>query len=287
MSPCLPIVIVVFACPAANLPTDVRQVAPDARHGGLANITRTKDRAVLLIPGLKVHPFRPSLAAKPDLHAWQEPNSELVKTLAKDSDVFSFGYAQITQLDAVAQSPALLDCVIMLRKGGYKEIALVGHSAGGVIARLFAEAYPDSGVTKVVCVAAPHAGSDLANIKAGYHRIQATFIQSLSPEARLEAPPGVLDERLEMACVVMKVKRIEGDGLVAITSQWPEECRRQGVPAVVVPGSHFEAMISPAPIKAIADVVREKLTRWSPEEVDRARKLMLRDPDERPIRKDK
>jgi pimeloyl-ACP methyl ester carboxylesterase len=286
MNPSLPIVVVVFACPCVNLPTDFRQVAPNVGRPALANVARTKDRAVILLPGLKVHPFRPSLAARPDLHAWQEPNSELVKTLAKDSDVFAFSYAQITQLDAVAQCPALLDSVILLRTAGYKEIALVGHSAGGVIARLFAEAYPDSGVTKVVCVAAPHIGSELANLKGGYPRIQATFIQSLSPESRLEAPPCLIEERIEVVCMVMKLKRVEGDGLVALSSQWPEECRRQGIPAVRVLGSHFEAMISPQGVRAIGELVRDKLTRWTPEEVDRARKILFRDPEDRPIRKE-
>ncbi|HEV3437561.1 MAG TPA: alpha/beta fold hydrolase [Gemmata sp.] len=282
MTPCLSIVLAVFASPAANLPTETWQVAPDAKRPGWSNVQRTKDRVVLLLPGLKIHPIRPALACRPDLHSWQEPNSDLVRTLAKDSDVFSFGYAQITELDAVAQCPGLRDAVANIRKLGYKEIVLIGHSAGGVIARLFIESYPDSGVTKVVTVAAPHTGSDLAHLKGGYPKIQATFVQSLAPEVRIEAPPRKIDDRIEMACVVCKLKRVEGDGLVNIVSQWPEECRKLGVPAVLVPGSHFEAMISPAGVKAISELAREKLVRWSPEEVEKARKVLFRDPEERP-----
>ena len=278
----LPMLLAVFACPAANLPTELHQVAPDIRRlPSWLTAQRHKDRAVLLLPGLMVHPFRPSRASSPDLHSWQEPNSDLVRTLAKDSDVFSFGYAQITALDTVAQSPGLREAVATIRKAGYREIVLVGHSAGGVIARLFIEAYPEAGVTKVICVAAPHSGSELAHLKGGYPKVQAAFVQSLAPEARLEAPPHKIDERIEIACVICKLKQIPSDGLVKLVSQWPEEFRNWGVPAVLAPGSHFEAMISPAGVKAIAELAREKLTRWSPDEVEKARKVLFRDPEDR------
>lgn len=282
MTPCLPVVLAAFACPAVNLPTEIWQVAPDAKRPGWSNVQRTKDRVVVLLHGLKIHPIRPALACRPELHSWQEPTSDLVRSLSKDSDVFSFGYAQITELDAVAQCPGLRDVVTNIRKMGYKEIVLVGHSAGGVIARLFIESYPDFGVTKVITVAAPHTGSDLAHLKGGYHKIQASFVQSLAPEARIVAPPRKIDDKIEMACVVCKLKRVEGDGLVNIVSQWPEECRMLGIPAMLVPGSHFEAMISPAGVKAISELAREKLGRWSPEEVEKARKALFRDPEERP-----
>lgn len=281
MCPCLPVVVAVFACPCVNLPTESWQVAPSVRQPGLASVVKTKDRAVLLLHGLLVHPFKPSLAAKPDLHAWQQPNSDLVRNLAKDADVFSFAYAQITPLDAVAQCPGLRDCVTALRKAGYKEITLIGHSAGGVISRLFVESYPESGVTKVIPVSAPHIGSELAHLKAGYHRIQASFVQSLAPEARIEAAPRRIDEAIEMACIVCKLKHMEGDGLVSMNSQWPDECRRQGIPVVLVAGSHFEAMTSAAAVKAIGELARERLTRWSPEEVERARRLLFREAEDR------
>lgn len=282
MTPYLPVVLALFAAPDACLPTEIWQVAPDFKaRPGWSSTQKTKDRAVLLVPGLKIHPLRPALATRPDLHSWQEPNSELVKTLAKDSDVYSFGYAQITPLDAVAQSPGLRDSVSNLQKAGYKEIVLVGHSAGGVIARLFVETYPDSGVTKVITVAAPHTGSDLAHLKGGYPKVQATFVQSLSPESRIQAAPRKIEDKIEMACIVCKLKRVEGDGLVNLNSQWPEECRKMGIPAVLVQGSHFEAMSGQAGVKAIGELAREKLTRWSPEEVDKGRKVLFRDPEER------
>jgi hypothetical protein len=281
MTPCLTIVLAVLACPAANLSTEIWQVAPDCKsRPGWVIAERSKDRAVLLLPGLKIHPFRPVLTARPELHSWQEPNSDLVHTLSKESDVFSFGYAQITPLDTVAQSLGLRDAVANIQKAGYKEIVLIGHSAGGVIARLFVESYQDSGVTKVIMVSAPHSGSELAHLKGGYPKIQAPFIQSLAPEARIISPPQKVDDKIEMVCVASKLKRIEGDGLVKLNSQWPEECRKLGIPVVLVPGSHFDAMTSPAAVKAIGEMAREKLTRWSPEEVETARKVLFCDLEE-------
>ncbi len=276
MTPSLPFVVAVFAAPAAELPTELWQVAPDRRGLVWADHPREKDRAVLLIPGLKIHPFRPVLATRPELNDWQLPAGELVRGLAKDFDVFAFGYAQTVPLDAVAHAPGLRDAVARIKAAGYKEIVLIGHSAGAVIARLFSERYPDAGARKVIAVAGPHAGAELANVKIGYSKAQAPFIQSLAPGARAEAG-GVRkpNDTLEMACVVCKIKRLEGDGLVSLGSQWPRECQRCGVPAVLATVSHFDAMLNPTSTRAIAALAREKVTRWGPGEVEKARKVLF------------
>jgi hypothetical protein len=283
MTPSLPFVVAVFAAPAADLPTELRQVAPEVRVMQAA-VQRSKDRAVVIIPGLRIHPIRPSNATRPDRREYQEPTSELVKALAKDSDVFAFAYAQTVPLDAVAQSPGLRAAVAQLKEAGYTEIVLIGHSAGGVIARLFGENYPDSGVTKVITVAAPHAGSDLAKLKVGYPRVQAPFVQSLSPDSRGEVVHAKLDDRIEMACVVCKLKRVDADGLVTTPSQWPADCRKLGIPAVLCVVNHWDAMSDSASIKTIAELAREKLARWSPEEVEKARKVLFGEPEPRPNR---
>lgn len=279
----LPIVVAAFICPAVNVPTEVWQVAPDA-HGktGVPATTQGKDRAVLLIPGLKIHPFRPGLATRPGMHRFQEPTSELVRTLARDFDVFAFGYAQTMPVDVVAQAPGLRDAVVNLRKAGYKEVVLIGHSAGGVIARLFTEMNPDAGMTKLITVASPHLGSELADIiRAGYPKVQAPFVQSLATEARGAELCSKAHEKIEMACVVCKLRRLEWDGLVKIGSAWPEECQKCGIPAVLLPVSHWEAMHGEANAKVIAELAREKLTRWSAEEVEKAKKVLFRDPPEK------
>ena len=287
MNPSLPAVVMVFAAPAANVPTELWQVAPAARgKAGWVNAPRTKDRAVLLIPGLKIHPFRPALSTRPERHSWQEPGGDLVRTLAPDFDVYAFGYAQTAPLDAIVQSPGLCDAVTNLKKAGYKEIVLVGHSAGGVIARLFAASYPDAGVTKVIAVAAPHAGAEAAHMQIGYPRIQAPFIQSLAPETRIAARMATdakNEQTIQMACVVCKLRRLDGDGLVNLGSRWPDDCRKCGVPAVLVPVSHWEAMINPMSAKVIGELAREKLARWSVDEVDKARKLLFGEPMVRPM----
>jgi len=279
MTPSLSFVVAVFAAPAADLPTELWQVAPERKGVFAVNPPRSKDRAVLIIPGLKIHPFRPVYATRPEIREYQQTSSELVKALAKDSDVFSFGYAQTVPLDAVAHSPGLRAAVAQIKAAGYREIVLIGHSAGGVISRIFAEAYPESGVTKVISVAAPHGGSEIASLRLGYPRVQAPFVESLTPEVRADMPQRKNpDDKLQIACVVCKVKRIEADGLVKLASQWPEECRKAGVPAVLVQTDHWHAMLSPASIKVISELAKEKLTRWSPEAVEKAHKVLFGEP---------
>lgn len=279
----LPVVLAICALPAASVPTEVWQVAPDAKgKTGVPAKKQGKDRAVLLIPGLKIHPFRPLLVTKPELHRFQEPTSDLVRTLAKDFDVFAFGYAQTMPVEVIAQSPGLYAAVSHLRKAGYREVVLIGHSAGGVIGRLFIESHPDAGVTKLITVASPHRGSELADIiRAGYPKVQAPFVRSLTTEARCAAVVSKPNESIEIACVVCKLRRLETDGLVKIASAWPEEFQKGGVPAVLLPVSHWDAMYGETNAQVIAELAREKLTRWSAEEVEQAKKILFRDSTER------
>lgn len=275
--------VVLFTIPLAELPTAFRQVVPGPKWlaGNLAG--REKDRAVVIVHGLRLQPFHPDRVRHPEFRDFQEPNSQLVRVLSKDSAVFAFAYAQTAPVETIAQSPGLRLSVAQLKRAGYREIVLLGHSAGGVIARLFTEAYPDSGVTKVVTVASPHAGNVLAKLSAGCPRAQVPFVQSLSIEARTKLPHPKLDDRIQMACVVCKLKVGEGDGLVALASQWPEDCRKQGVPAVLVYSDHWHAMLSEEPVGKIAELVREPLTRWSAEEVQKAERVLFRDPEEKPF----
>jgi pimeloyl-ACP methyl ester carboxylesterase len=266
--------------PAVEFSTALWQVAPTAGEKAWEVPAKSADktRAVVLIPGLYVHPLRPAKATQPAHRPWQEPKSELVKALAKDFDVFAFGYAQTISVDDVALSFGLRDAVARLRRSGYTEIVLVGHSAGGVIARQFAENFPDAGVTKVIAVAAPFAGAEAATFKIGYPKVQAPFVKSLTPEARtgaVRANKHPLRNDVQIVCVVCKLKHIETDGLVFIRSQWPDDLQRFGVPAVLAPVSHFDAMHSAATAKTIAELARERLKRWPPEDVERAKKELF------------
>ncbi len=260
--------------------TELWQVAPDTScKPWTAPAERSeKTRAVVLIPGLFLHPVRPAKAGQPWRRDWQEPKSELVKALAPDFDCFAFSYAQTVALDEVAKSPGMRDAISRLKIAGYKDIILVGHSAGGVIARQFAEQFPDAGVTKVIAVAAPFAGVELATVKVGYPKVQAPFVQSLGPPARAEATrANAPNKAVPLACVVCKLKLVDTDGLVATRSQWPEDLQKCGVPIVRSAAHHFVVMQNAAAIKAIAELAREKLARWSPEEVETARKVLFGD----------
>lgn len=262
-----------------DVPVEMWQVAPDLQgKPAREELRKTKERAVLLIPGLKLHPVRPALAACPEMHRWQQPRGELVRALAPDFDVFALGYAQTVPVDVVARAPALRAAVGLLEKAGYREIVLIGHSAGGVLARLFVSTYPRTGVTKVITTAAPHAGALLARLPFGYPKLQAPFVQSLTPEARRAlARPVDSDPQkpMEMVCVVARLPKLLSDGLVEVDSQWPPECRAAGVPAVVVEINHFEVLMHPSSVREVARLAREKLRRWTPEEVEKAMQLLL------------
>lgn len=269
--------------PVPELTTELWQVAPDtSEKPWVAPATASeKARAVVLIHGLYVHPVRPSKAAQPWRRDWQEPKSELVKALAKDSDVFAFAYSQTAPVEEVSYGPGLRDAVGRLRKAGYKEVVLVGHSAGAVVARQFVERYPDGGATKVVAVAAPFAGVEFATFKVGYPKVQAPFVHSLAPDVRIEAVRAnktPLGKDVQIVCVVCKLKLVETDGLVFTASQWPEDLQRSGVPAVLATVHHFSVMQNTAAVKQIAELVREKLARWSPDEVAQARKVIFGKP---------
>jgi hypothetical protein len=266
--------------PAGPVPTELRQVAPDhcEKCWEPTGHPPEKARAVVLVHGLFLHVLRPARAAQPWIRDWQEPKGELVKALAKDSDVFAFGYAQTAPVEEVAESAGLRDAVAKLRKAGYAEVVLVGHSAGGLVVTQFVERHPDAGVTKVIAVATPFGGVGLANMKVGYPKVQAPFVHSLSPEARAKANPRPPGKDVQIACVVCKLKHAESDGLVPVRSQWTEELRKAGVPVVLANASHFGVKHSPDAAKVIAALAREKLTRWSPEETEKARKILFGEP---------
>jgi pimeloyl-ACP methyl ester carboxylesterase len=274
------IVALTVSAEPRELPTELWQVAPDNSQRAWFTPPKAneKTRAIILVPGLHVHPLRPALATKPELRDWQKPKSELVKTLAAEFDVFAFGYAQTAPVEEIAQSPGLRDAVAKLKKAGYKEIVLVGHSAGGIIARQFVESDANSGVTKVIAVGSPFAGADAATFKVGYPKVQAPFVKSLTPESRAawaKANNLVLAKDFEFACVVCKIRRLESDGLVDTRSQWPQDLQELGVPFSLSRVRHTDAMENADTAKMILELAKGKLRRWSPEDTERAKKELF------------
>jgi len=265
--------------PCVELPTLFWGIAPKVEADDLPKWKRAKDKAVVLVHGLLARPLHPDRAAKPDPHKWQKPDGALVKLLAEDFDVFGVSYAQTVPMDLVPLSKGLRDGVAALKAAGYKEIALVGHSAGGVIARRFVECHPDAGVTKVVAVAAPFHGSLWAHLPGFViPKPQVPFIGSMLPGLRKEWRERCgcdVPKDVQFCCVVCKLPRLAGDTMVAADSQWPEELQKQGVPAVAVRCNHFDAMTGDKCVSAIAEILKGKVVRWDADQTAQARKALL------------
>ncbi|MFO0938389.1 MAG: alpha/beta fold hydrolase [Gemmataceae bacterium] len=280
------IVISLSLRPIIGLPTAVWQPSRE-KQNDVPNLAPqvTKTKAVLLVPGLWLHPFKSERCLVAEMHDWQRPYARLVKELASDFDVYAISYAQTTPLDFISLSPGMKSTVAELKKAGYKEIVLVGHSAGGVISRQFVERYPHSGVTKVIQVSAPNYGSDYATISLGIPKPQLPFVKSLLPEFRkiatVRGPK--LPEDVEFCCMVCQGGKRLSDTIVEFDSQWPEDLQKQGIPVVLVPSYHNEAVKAEVPVKMIGELAREKIVRWSTEDVNKARKVIF-EPIKKPSR---
>jgi pimeloyl-ACP methyl ester carboxylesterase len=267
--------LIAFA-PVADLPTAFWQAAPATRSG--EPLRRQRDRAVLLIHGYVPRPLRTARVAEPGARSWQKPGSELVRRLAADFDVFGFSYAQSIPVDAIARSPGLRRAVGQLKRAGYTNIVLIGHSAGGVVARRFVEQFPDVGVTKVITIAAPHEGVAWARaLLLGLPGGQVPFVRSLGVPARraVAAKCGPLGRDIQFCCVVCVLPRLGSDTIVSTTSQWPTELQKQGIPASVIRANHFDAMKAAHATRVIAELARDKLARWTPKQVEQGRRALF------------
>jgi pimeloyl-ACP methyl ester carboxylesterase len=255
--------------PAVKVDVVFTRVAPAGDKEG-----RSKDqtRAVVLIHGLSLLPILKD--RKLGLRTWQQSDSVLVKQLAPHADVYAFAYSQTTAVDQIPEGGKLLGHVEALKKLGYKEIVLIGHSAGGLVARHFVEDHPDAGVTKVIQVCAPNAGCGLAAIKA-VKEAQIAYLSSLSKTARavaLQKRKGVsIPQDVEFACVVGSL-RLGSDGVVAYSSQWSEDLQKQGIPAHVLKTAHWNAVKTKEGAEFVAKLVREAQPRWKAEQVSEAKK---------------
>jgi pimeloyl-ACP methyl ester carboxylesterase len=253
------------------------QVAPQVRPTAEWRRTPGERRAVVLIQGLMIHPFSKDNVGRASLRDWQKPASALVKRLAGEGDVYAFGYGQNVPVDDIADHSALWGGLLRLREMGYREVVVVGYSAGGVIARRLVEDYPDAGVTKVVQVCAPNAGSGWAKVKA-VRGTQKPFLDSLTKDERRREMRERLDvtipDNIEFVCVV-GTAGLGGDGIVSRRSQWTPDLQAQGIPAVTVGTDHLSMVRSTGGADVIAELVRTPQPRWSPKKVVEARKAIL------------
>jgi len=259
-----------------QIETKFQQVHPSPRD----RMERTPGRlrAVLLLHGLRLHPINNAKVYEPHFSDWQLPGSPLVKSLGKDADVFAYAYGQNTRLEKIAEYPALASAVGKLRFLGYEEIVLLGHSTGGVVARLFVEDHPRSGVTKVLQVCAPNDGSSWAKLNFSVAKDQEMFLHSLTKKERLVWNEMREDTRIplnvDFLCVVGATGP-NGDGFVACKSQWSPDLQKQGIPAIRLATTHLTVLRTPKTAEKIAQLVREDHPRWSQEKVQAMRKSII------------
>lgn len=268
--------------PSVELPTLFWGIDPPVLVvEGDTRLKARHDRAVVLVHGLMPRVWHPNRAEKPEAHDWQVKDGRLVKALANEADVFGFSYAQTRSVDEVAYSRGLRDGLAAIKAAGYKEVVLVGHSAGGLVSRRFVETFPDAGVTKVIAVGTPFAGSGWASLPGfTLPKTQVEFIHSMSPgyregcakERKVKLPPDV-----EFACVLCRVSRSDGDTVVSLKSQWPEDLQAQGVPVVLATSGHLEAMTSESVAKEVGKLVGGKILTWDDEQTSQARRVLFGD----------
>lgn len=252
------------------------QAAPLQQNGTWTR-TPKHTQAVVLIHGFHWHVLNASVP-KAELRPWQKPDSTIVRELSKNADVFVFAYGQNVPLDVVVKDSKLGISVAQLRKLGYSDIALVGHSAGGLIARHFVEDHPDAGVTKVIQVCAPNGGSALAKLTAP--KSQKQFMECLTIASRQkcleERADKFIPEQVQFVCVVARMDpKSKTDGVVQCAAQWTADLQRQGVPAICVTGSHREVVRESKLVETLATLIREKQERWPPQRIIEAKREIL------------
>ena len=231
-------------------------------------------QAVVLIHGFHYHVLNSSVP-KAELRHWQKPDSTIVKALAKNADVFVFAYGQNVPLDVVVKDSKLGISVTQLQKLGYSDITLVGHSAGGLIARHFVEDHPDVGVTKVIQVCSPNGGSSLASLTAP--KSQKQFMDCLTIPNRLKCLETRADkfipDQVQFVCVVARMDpKSKTDGVVQCANQWTADLQKQGVPAICVTGSHRDVVREAKLVETLATLIRDKQDRWPPQRINEAKK---------------
>jgi pimeloyl-ACP methyl ester carboxylesterase len=270
------------APPAPTATPAIETVFERVAPADAGTVTRSagQTRAVVLLHGLRTHPFSAKQTRAAVLHDWQRPGSSLVTALGEHADVYSFGYGQNASIPDIAKCAGLHDAIAALDDAGYEEIVLVGHSAGGVISRELVETFPEIGVTKVVQVSPPNGGSQIVRMTPYIHAEQVPFLRSIRADVRAAIADRKIPDGVEMVVVIGDGFAV-GDLAVRDEYQWPPDLQAQGIPAVQLRTMHFTAMRSRWVIPEIVKLVTEPQPRWTAEQVSAARQQMVESAFER------
>ncbi len=225
-------------------------------------------RAVVLLHGFQFTRDNP-IVLVPGLVNWQTPGSLLVKMMEHHADVYAFAYSQDVSLSQIARCKTFEEGIRNLRKLGYKEIVLVGHSAGGLLARQLVEEHPNLGVTKVIQVCSPNGGSVWANIRSLAAPNLQQFAEGMTQgNKRIDSiiRNKHIPKSVEFVCVV-GTGGFGGDLVVSHEEQWSRDLQQQNIRAVRVPVTHTNAMTNWDSIAPIVRLVAEKVHRFSAAEV--------------------
>jgi pimeloyl-ACP methyl ester carboxylesterase len=270
-----------FSGDAPKVQTQFQQIHPCPVGSGPImpaemDFQRTPGRACAVV---LLHGYHPSMtgykARLPKSEPWQLPESTLATCLGEYADVFAFRYGQNVTVDEVAHAPALRAGIKRLKKLGYRELVLLGHSAGGVVARQFVEDYPDAGVTKVLQVCAPNGGSKWADL-ARFLKLplapsatQRPFINSLTIEDREKAMAARQHKKVPASVQFLCVIGSQ-DWVVSRDRQWTADLKAQGIPAVVLPVAHESAMSGAENARRLCELMKATHLRWDAREVQTA-----------------
>lgn len=260
-----------------RIATRFEQLSPSMEGLDRAVRTSGKDRALVLLHGLRAHVLDGSRAYRPYFDSWQAPHSTLVRALVELGDVYGFSYGQNGCLDEVSGHADLAKGMARLKGMGYKEIVLVGHSVGGVIARQFVEDHPKAGVTQVVQVCSPNTGACLAHVGFVVREKQAAFLESITPQARMVSTARRdkrVPEQVRFTCLV-GTYGTWGDCALTCYSQWPADLQEQGVAAYPVRVNHHTCMETDCVARKLAEVIASPAERWRPDEVAGMRRVLF------------
>ena len=143
---------------------------------------------------------------------------------------------------------------------GWSVVHLVGHSLGGVIARLVAERYPELPIGRIVQLGSPNSGSGLAETVRQLPVARRFFgpaldeIPGLQPRHQRTRNVGAIAGKLPVVDALGEAVGLQGpnDGFVTVRSAWEGAERRLAMPSV-----HGWMPLSPAVARQVVQFLKE------------------------------